>query len=80
MKQLDLIHLLTVIPPFLIKEAEKQESGIMLEVLQNIATKLCYVLKTGGKLGKRVARKLHNGDLDSNPKPKEHVSNEEDYE
>jgi polar amino acid transport system substrate-binding protein len=67
-------------PPYLIKEAGKQERGIMLEVLQIIATKLDYVVETKGIPTKRVEKLINIGDLDATAKAKEWVPNPEDYE
>ena len=67
-------------PPYMIKEAGKQERGIMFEVLQIIATKLDYVVETKGIPTKRVDNLLKTGDLDATARAKEWVSNPENYE
>lgn len=67
-------------PPYMIKEAGKKESGIMVEVLQIIATKHGYILETKGVPTKRVEKLLKIGDLDATARAKEWVSNPENYE
>ena len=67
-------------PPYMIKEAGKKESGIMVEVLQIIATKHGYILETKGIPTKRVEKLLKIGDLDATARAKEWVSNPENYE
>ncbi len=67
-------------PPYMIKEAGKKESGIMVEVLQIIATKHGYILETKGVPTKRVEKLLKIGDLDATARAKEWVNNPENYE
>ena len=67
-------------PPYMIKEVGKKESGIMVEVLQIIATKHGYILETKGIPTKRVEKLLKIGDLDATARAKEWVSNPENYE
>lgn len=67
-------------PPYMIKEAGKKESGIMVEVLQIIATKHGYILETKGVPTKRVEKLLNIGDLDATARAKEWVNNPENYE
>jgi polar amino acid transport system substrate-binding protein len=64
----------------MIKEAGKKESGIMVEVLQIIATKHGYILETKGVPTKRVEKLLKIGDLDATARAKEWVNNPENYE
>ncbi len=67
-------------PPYMIKEASKQERGIMVEVLQNIATKLGYAVETKGIPTKRVDNLIIKGGLDATARAKEWANNPEDYE
>jgi polar amino acid transport system substrate-binding protein len=67
-------------PPYMIKEAGKQSSGIMVEILQIIASKHGYVVKTKGVPRKRVDNQLKTGGLDATARAKEWVPNPENYE
>jgi len=67
-------------PPFMIKEEGKPPSGIMLEVLQKIASKYNYIVRAVEVPKKREVLQTESGEINANPIAKEWVPNPENYE